>query len=556
VSIRRPGALLGAATVAAIALGGVLSAQAIYRAPLNVDEELTRRIASGRFGSIFSIVAQQRGGGPLHFWLIHLTLQWPGGLLGLRGPSLLFFLLALPAVALIADELAGAVAAAMTVLLTACAPLAVSYSFFARPHTLLFAWISWGTYASLRAARTGRRVAWIVGGAALGTAIFSHPTAPIYELSAFVAALAYAPGTTRDVVRRAWPGAAALAVTTVPYFAATAHTLTGRYGVHGGAAHGRTFDGKPVWQNALRVLAPDAHSHLLNWLSALAIAGVVVLLVERRYRVLAAIALIVVLPVMFFSYVPANGLSSLFFDRYVLPPLPLFLLLVAIGAVGIARLAGRFWPVALVALAAGALAFQLMTTLRHNRNISKLELDHITAVVRSQSSHAVLFGTAGTMDVTGFLGDLNFGRAPNLLDRYLSLRIPSLQLVNDDTCVPVVSYLRGSEPRRFGLFLFYANAPDQQAAAAAAFAKVPGVRVQVPAERYFLLRSAQPLPARALVELALRVRRAWVAAEPLNPRAGDLVASDSAALEAPGSCVPRGPLGDPDVSPNFPEVVT
>jgi hypothetical protein len=37
----------------------------------------------------------QRGGGPLHFWLIHLTLQWPGGLTGLRAPSLVFFLLAM-----------------------------------------------------------------------------------------------------------------------------------------------------------------------------------------------------------------------------------------------------------------------------------------------------------------------------------------------------------------------------------------------------------------------------------------------------------------------------
>jgi hypothetical protein len=128
--------------------------------------------------------------------------------------------------------------------------------------------------------------------------------------------------------------------------------------------------------------------------------------------------------------------------------------------------------------------------------------------------------------------------------------------VNDDTCVPVVSFLRGPQTPRYGLFLFYADAPDQQAAAAAAFVKLKGVRVQVPAERYFLLRTTRPLPPRALVELALRTRRTWVAAEPTNPRAGDLVTSDAQALDAPGACVPRGPLGDPDFSPNFPEVVT
>jgi hypothetical protein len=210
----------------------------------------------------------------------------------------------------------------------------------------------------------------------------------------------------------------------------------------------------------------------------------------------------------------------------------------------------------LAVLAVLALAVQLSTVRRHTNNLDKLRLDHVTAVVRAQSADAVLFGTAGTQDRTGSLGDLNFGRGPNLLDRYLALRMPSLPLVNDDTCVPAVAYLAGPRTSRHGLFLFYANDPDQQSAAAAAFAALPGIRVQEPATRYFLLRTVRALPPRALVELALRVRRAWVAAEPLNPRAGDLVTSDMQALDSPVTCVPRGPLGDPDISPNFPEIVT
>jgi hypothetical protein len=150
---------------------------------------------------------------------------------------------------------------------------------------------------------------------------------------------------------------------------------------------------------------------------------------------------------------------------------------------------------------------------------------------------------------------LNFGRGPNLLDRYLSLRIPSLPLVNDDTCVPVVAYLARAAPRH-GLFVFYADAPGQQAAAAHAFAAVPGVRVTVPAPRYFVVRTARSLRPRELVQLALRVRETWIAAEPANPRARDLVASDTQALETPATCEPRGPLGDPDISPNYPEIVT
>jgi len=543
--LRRHG--VGAATAAAVVLAAVLSWRAIDRAPLNVDEELTRRIASGPFGSIFSTVVNQRGGGPLHFWLIHVTLQWPSGLTGLRTPSLVFFLLALPAVALVARELAGPAEAAATVLLTACAPLAVTYATFARPHTLLFAWISWGTYAALRAARTDDRAWWIAGGAILGTAVFTHPTAPIYELAAFLAALAFAPQP-----RRAWPGAAALFVTTVPYVAFTAHRLTDRYGVGTSSGHGRTFDGKPVWDNALRALAPNPHHHLVTWLGALALAGVVALIAARRYRTLAAIALVVVLPVLFFTYVPAHGLSAFFFDRYVLPPLPLFLLLAAIGAAGIAQLAQRAWPLVLAGLVAVAIVLQIATVQRHAHNLAKLKLDHVTAVVHAQSDDAVLFGSAGTLDASGSLGVLNFGRGPNLLDRYLSLRIPSLPLVNDDTCVPVAAFLAGAEARH-GLFLFYADAPAQQAAAASAFAKLSGVRVTVPAPRYFLLRT-RALRPRALVVLALQIRRTWIAAEPANPRAGDLIDADRQALAA--TCVPRGPLGDPDISPHFPEVVT
>src|SRR5437867_3169707 len=93
---------LPAATLAGIGLAAGLAIRALWRAPLNVDEELTRRVATGPFGSIFDIVSSKRGGGPVHFWLEHLTLQWPSGLPGLRGPSMLFFALTLPAIALIA----------------------------------------------------------------------------------------------------------------------------------------------------------------------------------------------------------------------------------------------------------------------------------------------------------------------------------------------------------------------------------------------------------------------------------------------------------------------
>ena len=90
-----------AATLVAAGLVLTLALRAVFRSPLNVDEELTLRIAREAFGSIFGTV-RGRGGGPLHFWLEHVTTAWPGGLTGLRVPSIVFSLAALPAVALIA----------------------------------------------------------------------------------------------------------------------------------------------------------------------------------------------------------------------------------------------------------------------------------------------------------------------------------------------------------------------------------------------------------------------------------------------------------------------
>src|SRR5438128_7749034 len=66
-----------AATLVAAGLVLTLALRAVLRSPLNVDEELTLRIARGAFGSIFGPV-RGRGGGPLPFLPAHLPTGWPG----------------------------------------------------------------------------------------------------------------------------------------------------------------------------------------------------------------------------------------------------------------------------------------------------------------------------------------------------------------------------------------------------------------------------------------------------------------------------------------------
>ena len=109
----------------------------------------------------------------------------------------------------------------------------------------------------------------------------------------------------RGRIRVAWPGAAALLLTFVPYYLRTLHALSDRYGVSRGGANGRTFSGNPVWQDALHFIAPGRHE--LNYFSVLALVGVAVLVARRAYRLLAFCALTVVVPVVFFSVVPTSG---------------------------------------------------------------------------------------------------------------------------------------------------------------------------------------------------------------------------------------------------------
>ena len=110
--------------------------------------------------------------------------------------------------------------------------------------------------------------------------MFVHPTAPLYALTAFAGALVFAPRSPRLVAREAWPGAVALLLTFVPYYVRTLHVLGDRYGVGSGQARGRTFSGRPVWEDALHFVAPGRHD--LNYFTVLALIGVVALLVWRR----------------------------------------------------------------------------------------------------------------------------------------------------------------------------------------------------------------------------------------------------------------------------------
>jgi hypothetical protein len=527
---------LPAACVVAAAAAVALCLPAVWNAPLNVDEEVTMAISTRPLGEVWSIVWGDRGGGPLHFFLEHLTLQWPGGLVGLRVPSLVFFVLALPAAALLARELAGRWTAVVAVLLLGAAPLAVSHGTFGRPHVMLMAWFGWALWAALRGARTGSRAWWLAGGLALGTSVLVHPIAPVYAGAGALAAVIYAPRPLRAVVREAWPGALAFLLVLVPYYAHSLRVLGARYEV-GSGARGRTYSGNSVLHDALTGVAPSAH--VLNLFTVAALGGALALL-RRRARAALVALVVVAAPILFFSLVPSGGRSALFFTRYMLPALPLFLTLVAVGILAVAGVVPRA-PWLAAALIVAAFAFtEARADVRRTRDVASLRLGDLVDAVRGRD--AILFGSVGTIG-PGTLAKLSYGRPPTLLDRYLLLRLPALHRVDDHSCVPAVRFLRvGGAPRR-GLWVFYGASDDEVAA---------GERVlpqpRLVARRYLLVES-RPLVPRALLEEGARLRRVWLKAVPRDAKADYHIRADETALRAPGTCTPLGEFGDPDITP-------
>jgi hypothetical protein len=512
---------------------------------LNVDEELTLRLSDFSFSHIFHIVSTKRGGGPLHFWLEHFLLGWWPGLPALRVPSLVFLCLALPAVVLIARRLlADDAGAGAVVLLTAASPITVLYATFGRPHTMLFAWLMWSTVLALKAAVEGNRRLWAAAGAALGLSVFVHPTAPLYALTAFAGALVFAPRAPRAVVREAWPGAVTLLVTFVPYSIRTLHVLGDRYGVGAGQVRGRTFSGRPVWEDALRFVAPGRHD--VNYFTVLALIGVTALLIRRAQRALAFCALTVATPVLFFSLLPASGDSALFFDRYMIPATPAFLTVAVAGCLAIARWARRLRFVVLALLVVGVLAIEIRYDVHHRDAVRRIGVDHVTQTVAREPAGSVLFGSTGTSGA--LFSSFDYGHPANILDHLLALRVSSVTLVDDDSCQRVEAFLHQSSLRRFGLWVFYAASHDEVAAAE----RVLGVGPV--AGHYFVVRSPRRTSPRTLIREGLALRERWKRAVPSNLRVDELLESDRQLLA--GRCVPYGELGDPDISPHWPPALS
>ena len=485
------------AWLGAAALALALTLPAVWWEPLHAHELVTLRLARQGPVEIVREIFVDRGGAPFLFIVERLTLAWPDGLAGLRIPSIVFFLVALPAAGLVAGRLVDGRAALLLPLALACAPLAVGLATFGGMYSLLLAATLWATVVALWAARRDGPLGWTLAGIAAGLLVYAHPVAPLYSALVVATGLLYAAVPFKRLLKVAWPAPLALALVQAPYYAVALGTLVDRYEVEPDAPRARVAGaaGRSVPEQGLVGLGPGelAGSFLIL---GLALAGVAWLAWDRP-RVAMALALWGLVPVAFFTFVPAGGAS--FFSRYLLPALPFVLLLAVAGCLGLASF-GRVGAVAGAAFFGALVAWQLVDDVQRLDRVRDLRLTTLAAEAETRERELV-FAASGA---TPFAG-----RPPGLLDEYVLLERRDAARAPEGDPSSLAAFVAGGGASAIGVWIF-GGPPATLARARQRLEDVPQADVVAVSPSILLVRSAEPLAARPLVELAAALREAWL----------------------------------------------
>jgi hypothetical protein len=487
-------------TAAAVALAAAATAPAVTWEPLHLDEAIMLHFSRLSFGSIVKDVFIDRGGAPAQFFVEHVTLSWPGGAAGLRVPSLLFFLLALPVAAAVARSLLDERAALLLPFLLALAPLADELATFARMYALFLLTVLGATWLGIRAAERRDARAWAAAGAAAGLLVYVHPIAPLYAPLALLTGLALRP-SWRPGVRELRPALVAGVAVAVPYAYAVG-VLRSRYHV-GEASRLSTTAGRSVPVESLYALTPGGTGGLLVF-AALALTGLV-WLARRRRPVAVALAAWLVVPVGFFWLVPAQ---TRFFGRYLIPSLPAFLLLVLAGCFALASLLPRATFAAAATLVLALVALEGHDAVDRLRTLERLHLPALASAVRNTD---VLFSSTGSPRAD---------RPPELLDEYIALEASPADRVEELPAIDpryerglvqkgrahVEAFLHANTAEARGLWIFGGRSSRIDALLRRLSPTFERRRISA---TIAIVRSLAPAPPAALVRQALRVRTAW-----------------------------------------------
>ena len=141
----------------------VLGFGLVFR-PLENDEGVTLQVASANsVRGVLDIAINSRHGPPLHYLLVHASLQWRDDMLGLRLPSALLGILAVALAYGCGRELLGRTEGALMAVFVAASPMVVHLGQFARGYTAMLAACFGSLWLLLLLLRT-RRLRWAVAG--------------------------------------------------------------------------------------------------------------------------------------------------------------------------------------------------------------------------------------------------------------------------------------------------------------------------------------------------------------------------------------------------------
>ena len=507
-------AWLGAAAIAI-----ALALPAVWWEPLHAEEIVTLGLARGSPADILRNAFVDGGGAPVHALVHWATLVWPDGLVGLRAPSLLFFVLALPAAGLVAKLLVDGRAAVLLPLALACAPLAVGLASFGRTYSLLLAATLWATVVALWAARRGGWLAWALCGAGAGLLVYVHPVALLYSALVVLTGLLCARVPPGRLLRTAWAAPVALAAAAAPFYAIALDPLSDRYRLELAAprVQGTGSAGRSVAEQGLVALGPGELAGSF-FVLGLALAGLAWLGAVRPRPAL-ALALWLVVPVAFFTFVPTE--TNWFLPRHLLPALPFFLLLAVAGCLALTSF-GRAGAAAAALLFAGLLAWQLTDDLRRLDELRGLRLPSL-AVEAERREPVLVFASVGGSTVAR--------RPARLLDEYVQLERPKAGRAPEGGADALAVFVADGAQPATGVWIF-GGPPAKLAAARGRVEEVSGVEVVAVSPSILLVRSAEPLAPRPLVELGAALREAWLEEVPDDREAERLLRRARYALAA------------------------
>ncbi|HXV33334.1 MAG TPA: hypothetical protein VD769_04930, partial [Gaiellaceae bacterium] len=173
-------------------------------------------------------------------------------------------------------------------------------------------------------------------------------------------------------------------------------------------------------------------------------------------------------------------------------------------------------------LLCGLVAWQLADVLRKLDELRDLRLVALPAEAETPERE-LLFGAVGARPFAR--------RPPSLLDEYVVLERPGTRRAPEGTARTLATFAAAERDPATGVWIF-AGPSATIGAARARLEDVPGAEVATVSPSVLLVRSAEPLEPRALVELAAELREAWLEVAPEDREAERLLRRAQYALGA------------------------